>query len=144
MKKACSRAENSSRTPSLFQFWTQSTIQIENSTLEESGGTVLLIMQIMKRSNKVLCCLTTINKILKLGRQKYLILWLYRGLPTWPTTHMQANQKHLLVLWKNVEVQTSPVTYRDLHWGLHKNCFVLKSDSVRILFQKYNQFKQRC
>lgn len=100
--------ENSSRTPSSLQFWTQSTIQIENSTLQGSGGTVLLIMQIMKRNNKILCCLTAVNKILKSGRQKYLIFWLYRRLLIWPTTHMQASQKHLLVLWKNTEVQTSP------------------------------------
>lgn len=60
--------ENSSRTPSSLQFWTQSTIQIKNSSLEESGGTVLLIIQIMKRNNKI-CCLRTTNKILKINRQ---------------------------------------------------------------------------
>jgi len=47
----------------------QSTIQIENSSLEETGGTALLIIQITKRNNKILCYLITINKILEINRQ---------------------------------------------------------------------------
>lgn len=62
--------DNWSRMLSLLQFYSsdrdQEQLKIDQ---EQSCGTVFLITQTMKRRNKILCCLITINKALKINRQ---------------------------------------------------------------------------